>query len=160
MDWGLNVNRVLWLAPLVMALHNLEEALTMPWWRGKFPGWPPVTPLQYDAALLAITLVPLLLAPLAVRYGKRSIPVYLLCGVQGIMLWNALVHLGAAFYFRGYVPGVFTAVFLIIPYAHDLYGRGLHMGYITQRGLTLTLIAGLLLYTPLLYLALQFGRLF
>jgi len=154
------VNRLLWLAPVVLALHNLEEALTMPRWGAKLPGWPSLTPVQFDAALVAITLIPLLLAPLAVRYGKRSLPLYLLFGVQSIMTWNALTHIAAALLLRRYVPGLVTAIFVMLPYTHDLYGRGLHQGYITRRGATIALVAGLLLYGPLLYLSLLFGRLF
>jgi hypothetical protein len=144
--WGIEVNRLLWLVPILLSLHNLEEALTMLWWTHRVSYWPFANLGQFYAALALVTLVSFILTAFAVRGGKGSLPLYLLYGVQAIVLINALTHLAGVIYFRKYVPGLVTAVFINIPFSLDLFGRGLHEGYITRRGLLYTMLGGVLVY--------------
>src|SRR4051794_35533226 len=107
---------LLWLVPLFLTIHNLEEALVMPAFIEKrnasVPGSmrgivPPVTYKQFLIALVIITVIPYMVALL---WLNRRWAVYFLVGFQVVMLINVFAHTLMALFLKGYGPGLVTAL--------------------------------------------------
>jgi hypothetical protein len=110
--------RIQWLFPAAVTLHNGEEALMMPRWLHVHAAQLPVVPsaVAIRGALLAVTLMAFLVTALSAKAGRQSFWGYLLFGGAATMLLNVLVpHVPATLLFRGYTPGVVTAVLLNLP---------------------------------------------
>jgi hypothetical protein len=115
---GGHFERLQWLFPAAVAVHNAEEALMMPRWVHAHGGQLPVAPgaAAIRGALLVLTLAAFLVTALAARAGRQSFWAYLLFGSAAAMLLNVLVpHVPATLFFRTYTPGVVTAVLVNLP---------------------------------------------
>ena len=149
--------RLVWAVPLVILLHNTEEALTMPRWAAEH--LPAVlqafsihlsrvpTADELYAALAMGTFMPILIALLAYWNGPRTLALYLLSGIQGIMLANAFVpHLVGTIILRRYTPGVVTAVLVVIPFSILWFRRILERGFAERRPLMISIVVGAVVY--------------
>jgi hypothetical protein len=108
-----------WLFPIVVTLHNGEEAIWMPGWdlrhAARLPLHPPGA-IKIRIALLVLTVAAFAVTYLSSRKGPGSLWAYLLFGSIVTMLLNVFVpHVPAALIFRGYAPGVVTAVLINLP---------------------------------------------
>jgi uncharacterized protein with HXXEE motif len=150
--------RVAWCGVVVVALHNAEEAVTIPTW---LPprlatleaelGIRPWTadPGRFYLGVLAATLVPPLWIALCWRARPRSLRACSILTLYGVFLVNAFVpHLLGALLLRSYVPGLITAVLLVIPFTTWLARRALLDGYVSGPGLLAALLVSALLYVP------------
>jgi hypothetical protein len=108
-----------WLFPIAVALHNGEEAIWMPAWdvqhAARLPMHPPSAAV-IRTALIVLTAAAFLVTYLSAREGPESVWAYLTFGGIVAMLANVFVpHVPAAIMFRGYAPGVVTAVLINLP---------------------------------------------
>ena len=145
-------------APCVFLVHGAEEIATVALWlrnnRADLPAaiqpFATVTTEQFTLGIGLLFLVLLAFTLQAVRRaraGHRSLPFLL---VVGAVVANGITHLGQAAAFRGYTPGLLTAVTLVIPYGIGL-GEQLRTQGLTSRGLWLGMIAlGALLQVPII----------
>lgn len=150
--------RLAWWGLAVVALHNLEEALTLPAWfarhRAQLEAEFQIRPLAAEPArlfvgLVLVTVIPAIWVALASRAAPRSAGAYSILVLYGVFLANAVVpHLSGAVLLRGYVPGVLTAGLLVVPFTAWLVRRSWTDGYATKRGAALALTAAVLLYLP------------
>ena len=118
---------VLWLVPLLLTIHNAEEALFfpryLPFVLSRLPGgWQaviaPLTTGQVWSALALVTGSAFLAAWWADRSPDSASALWLLLLIQAAVLLNALWHAAAAVVlFGGYAPGVVTAVLLNLPFS-------------------------------------------
>jgi hypothetical protein len=153
-------HRILWVVPILLALHNAEEAIFfpryLPFVLARLPsGWQavagPVTSGQVWLALAAITLLGFAVALWADRRPSSRAAVWLLLLIQTTMLVNALWHLGAAVVlFGGYAPGLATAVLLNAPFSIYLLRRARAEGWVSRRALLALMPAALVVHGPLL----------
>lgn len=151
--------RVLWLVPLFMTAHNLEEALFM---RTALPGvnavlaaspvafLAPVSYPQFLIALGVVSLLPYLFVALGALRGVSRLAVRLLVLVQTTMLLNVAFHVGAAAALRGYAPGLLTALCLNLPFSIWLLRRAMRDKWITLAVLRSFGLLALLLHGPAL----------
>jgi hypothetical protein len=107
-----------WLFPVAVTLHNSEEAAFMPSWlaahRNRVPLHPP--PGAIWGGLLFLTLAAIAITAFSAKYGKQSVPAYLLFGYIAAMLMNVfLPHVPATIVFRAYTPGAISAVSINLP---------------------------------------------
>ena len=107
------------LFPVVVALHNGEEAFFMPKWvsahRGQLPLHPRAGAILLG--LLLVTLAAFAVTNLSVQNGEQSVWAYLLFGSAAAMLMNVFVpHIPATLFFHQYTPGVLTAVLINLPF--------------------------------------------
>jgi hypothetical protein len=148
---------LVWTVPLTIVIHNGEEALTMPRWAAEnlltvaqqfsvhISRVPTADELYVALAMGA--LVPLLVALVAFLSGPRTLALYLLAGIQGIMLANAFVpHLVGTIILRRYTPGVVTAVLVIIPFSIFWFHRIRRRGFAERRPLIISFVVGALVY--------------
>jgi hypothetical protein len=112
-------HKLQWLFPVVVALHNSEEAIWMPRWTSqhhiRLPFDPPQAG-QIRFALIVLTVAAFVVTYLSQRSGKQSFWAYLVFGCIIAVLVNVfLPHVPATFEYRTYTPGVVTAVFVNLP---------------------------------------------
>jgi hypothetical protein len=119
-----------WAFPLVVTLHNLEEAVWLPrFWQNR--SWHlPITAREFRIVTALVAILAYFLTYLSVRNGKKSIGAYMVATFSAIMLLNAIWHVIATVYVQTYAPGVVTAVLLILPVTVYVLKRALREGYI------------------------------
>jgi hypothetical protein len=125
----LSFRTIQWLFPVVVTLHNGEEAFYMPKWVSAHHGQLPMHPRAgaIFLALLLLTLAAFAVAILSVQRGEQSVGAYLLFGYAAAMLINVFVpHIPATLAFHEYTPGVATAVLINLPFMSVLMFRAVH----------------------------------
>ena len=120
--------------PIAVTLHNAEEAIWMPGWSAGHAAQLQVRPpgaAGICAALVVFTVAAFGVTYLSARNGPESIWAYLTFGYIVAMLANVFVpHVPAAILFRGYAPGVVTAVLINLPVMSLLTFRMLREGWV------------------------------
>jgi hypothetical protein len=117
---------LIWAGPAVFLLHDLEELATIEDWTrlhgDRLPAALrflfPVSTAEFGVAIAALLLVFITAAWLAGRArgeGGRAVDFFVL--LVAVLGTNALGHVAHAILFGAYVPGLFTAVLLGLPYA-------------------------------------------
>lgn len=131
----LEFRRLQWLFPIAVALHEGEEAISMPSWASSHAARLPFHPPSATAirlALLALTLAAFMITYLSARKGPQSLWAYLVFGSIVAMLVNVFVpHVPAAIRFHGYAPGVITAVVISLPVTSFLAGKAIRERWVT-----------------------------
>jgi hypothetical protein len=125
-----------WLFPIVVTVHNLEEAIWLPGFIAKFGHELPwaVRPGEFRLAILVLTVAAWVVTYLSWRTGKQTLWAYLEFGYVIAMLVNVFVpHIPSVFIFRRYVPGFGTAVILNLPVLMFLSKRAVREGHVHGR---------------------------
>lgn len=147
---------VLWLVPVLITVHDLEEAIFIPAFierrnnsipdslRGIIQ---PVTYRQLLIALLIITIIPYLFAFWA---QKREAGMYPLLCFQVVMLLNVFAHVMTAIMLAGYGPGLITALAINLPFSIYLLRRAMREGWASGKALAVMFPVALLIHGPLL----------
>lgn len=122
-----------WLFPLVVTLHNTEEAIWLPAWSQRAGIWHvPVGPGEFRFAVLVLTLLAFLVTYLSFRMGPQTVWAYLATGYMAAMLANVfLPHIAASVAMRSYTPGLVTAVLLNLPVLFLLLRQALRERYVS-----------------------------
>ncbi len=109
--------KLIWVFPLVLALHNAEEAFWLPTWSQRFSRLRfSIEPRRFRVALVLITLLAVLLCWMSLRDGPHSFWVYLLVGASFVTWANVFVpHLAVTLVTRRLMPGTLTGVVLVLP---------------------------------------------
>lgn len=117
------------LVPVALALHNLEEALTiaaaLPAMEARWAAFMgrPVdlpSPSQYYVGLPLLAAFAFALWLAARRWSGAATA---LLALQAVMAVNVLMHVGAAALLGGYAPGLFTALLVEAPVSVTLFRR-------------------------------------
>ena len=154
------------VAFLALAAHNAEEALTAPSWAlaniellkqytrpGLAETW---AGPRFRVSLFVLTLVLLVLAVVSARAPKRSAAVYLLLVVLAVFAANALFpHILGAVFLEAYVPGVATAVLVVLPVAILIHISTIRAEYATPRGSFIAATTGVALYAAVVSLVVR-----
>ena len=146
---------LLWFVPLFITIHNLEEALFMPAFlqtrNSSIPASlrsliPPITYRQFLIALIAMTAMPYIIAWLGDldRAGSRGL--YLLLGLQVVMLYNVFAHVLMAAVMGGYAPGVVTALSINLPFSLYLVRRAVKERWAPRRVIVWLFPIGLIVH--------------
>jgi hypothetical protein len=154
--------KYLWSIPIILSIHNLEEALSMPqWMSAHLPMLRSTMPIfehlrfsstQLSISLSLVTLIPLLMTFVCLRGERSVLKMSILLILQTIIFWNALIpHAIGVVVLGMYNPGTITAVFLNIPFSIYLYRRVKREGIVPEPTVKKIFIAGLVLYLPAVY---------
>lgn len=146
-----------WIGFAVIALHNLEEAITAPRWlaahgtelatRFGLTRIPAADATAFYTGLTALTVVILIWIALASRAPKRSFGVHSLVFLFFVFFANALVpHLAGALILGKYVPGVATAVLLVIPFTAWWTLRAFREQWVSARGFVIAVASAFVFY--------------
>jgi hypothetical protein len=124
---------LLWFFPIVVTLHNAEEAIWFPEWTQHVRRWPvPVKPGVFRFAVAVLTILVFAVTWLSARSGKQTVWTYLVFGSMVATLVNALIpHIALTLVVRRYMPGVATAVVLNLPVLTLLIVLAIREGYVS-----------------------------
>lgn len=133
---AMSFQKLQWLFPIAVTLHNSEEAIWLPAWLARHAHLVPVQPnptlFRLAAALLAVAAF--VITYLSGRKGRETVWAYLLFGYIVAMLANVfLPHLPASLVLRAYTPGVVTAVLINLPVMSLLAVRAVADGWVSGR---------------------------
>ncbi|MFY9852587.1 MAG: HXXEE domain-containing protein [Terracidiphilus sp.] len=122
-----------WLFPIVVTLHNAEEALWLPAWSKRTGFWhTPVAPGVFRFAVSVLTVLAFAITWLSAESGKQTVWTYLVFGSMVVALANVLIpHVALSVARRSYMPGVATAVALNLPVLSLLVVMALKEGYVS-----------------------------
>jgi hypothetical protein len=105
-----------WVFPVVIILHNMEEAIWLPGWSKQTGFWrTPVSPGAFRFAAAVLTALPLAVTWLSAKSGGQTLWTYLMFGYMVAVLANAVSHVAISIATRSYMPGVGTAVVVNLP---------------------------------------------
>jgi hypothetical protein len=152
---------LLWLVPLFITVHNLEEMAFMPGllanWPDKIPGWLakllpagifPPTYHQFLVLLLVVTVLPYAFALLGGAKRPRGLRTFLLSGAQLVMLINVLSHIVSMNVWNGYVPGLVTSLAIILPFSLYFFVTALRQGWLRWSDFGVLGVAALVAHGP------------
>jgi hypothetical protein len=113
----MSYRNLMWLFPIVLTLHNAEEAIWLPGWSKRAVLWhSPVTPGSFRFAVAVLTVLAFAVTWLSASSGKQTVWTYLAFGCIVAMLANVLIpHIALTIALRSYMPGVATAVTFNLP---------------------------------------------
>ena len=151
---------VVGLVPLILTVHNAEEAVALHrmWPRLDAVLAQPFAAVQAQlsvaamfVALAGLSLLACLLAAGIVLRPQWKIGWWLLLALESAMAINAIVHVaGALLVFRGYSPGLVTALVFNAPFAVYCLARARRERWVSERAWRTALIGGAVLHGPVL----------
>ena len=158
----MRIGRLIWATPLVFLIHDAEELATIaPFLQAHKSQLPAivqsvadVTTSQFAVAVVVLFLVIVAAAAHGARRAREGALSIFFLLAAGMLVGNAVTHLMQAVYFRGYSPGVLTALLLVLPYGFAL-GKALESANLANRRAWLTAVAaGVILQVPIVALLL------
>jgi len=122
-----------WLFPILVALHNGEEAIWLPDWSKRAERWhAPIERLIFLPVAAVMTVLAFAVTWLSAASGKQTTWTYLAFGSMAVMLANVLIpHIALTVVQRSYMPGVATAVLLNLPVLSLLVVSAIREGYVS-----------------------------
>jgi len=163
-------NRLQWLGlvPVVLVVHNAEEALTLSAYLGRLQALMPVwlenmvggtvSLKQGWLALILVSLVGLLMGlPVGMKREDR-LALFLPLAVLAALLLNVVSHLVIAVRLGGYGPGLVSALLLVLPFSLWLLQRAWRERWLSPRLLLSLPLAALVLHGPVLLGLLAMAR--
>ena len=129
----MSYRNLMWLFPIVLTLHNAEEAIWLPGWSKRAVIWhSPVTPGFFRFVVTVLTVLAFAVTWLSAESGKQTVWTYLAFGYMVAVLANVLIpHLALTVMLRSYMPGVATGVVLNLPVLSLLVVMALKEGYVS-----------------------------
>jgi hypothetical protein len=122
-----------WLFPVVITLHNVEEAIWFPAWAKRTGFWRrPVSPGTFRFAAAVLAVLALAVTWLSARSGGQTLWTYLMFGYMAAVLANVVYpHVAISIATRSYTPGTATAVALNLPVLSFLVASALAEGQVS-----------------------------
>ncbi|WP_318569022.1 HXXEE domain-containing protein [Salinigranum marinum] len=153
---------VLWLLPVSWLVHDLEEIATIDRWsrRWGLRKSDDLTPLQRRLVgvltstrrrfTVAVGFVGCVVvgATAAGTFDPNGPGILIYTTILGGYFLHSFVHVGQSIVFRGYTPGLATAISVVIPVSILLYWRLLSAGLVDIGTVRMTGILGLVLFVP------------
>lgn len=154
----LTFRQLIWLIPIFIVIHNLEEAPNMEKWAMEhLPAVPqnpylleyylPISTTEFWVSTVLIDLFVFLLAFLCLRGQISGFGIYLMMGIQSIIFLNVFNHIYMSALFFQYQPGLVTGVLINLPFSVYLFYRAVRDNYI-QKKTFICVFAFFLLFYP------------
>lgn len=149
------------LFPILVALHNTEEAVYAPRWRGRSSRWfGGSNSTAFRLSLVVFTALAILVTALSAHSGRMTLWGNVTFGYMVAILINAFVpHLAVSISQRTLMPGVITAVTLNLPILTFLAALALKQGYVSTHDALAYSLAVPLSLLALMLLFFRMGRL-
>jgi uncharacterized protein with HXXEE motif len=166
--------RLFWLLPLVFVIHDAEELVTMPEWltehramldslaqtgrlAARVAASAPATSAR-AAVAIGLVFAVLLLVTTGATLTRGRAWFYAYSSLLGLLFLHVFTHVAQALFFRSYVPGLFGAVFAVLPGTVFIYRRLFTVRLLNWKTAILTALAGFALFVPGVLAAWAVGR--
>jgi hypothetical protein len=155
---------VLWLLPLSWLVHDIEELVAIEGWSDRWRDAPGCrlqrrlvermasTRRRFTVAVALVGCV-VVGATVAGVLDPDGIGILVYATVLGGYFLHGFVHVGGSLVFRGYTPGLLTAVSLVIPVPISLYRELLGAGLLAPEVAVATGVVGFVVFRPVVVLA-------
>ncbi|WP_277818659.1 HXXEE domain-containing protein [Bacillus sp. TL12] len=148
----LNSSFSIWLIPILFAFHNAEEYYFFPEMKYLQP-----IPMEENAgqkqyffiALCILTTIVFLLVCIHIIL-KKKVTLYILLVTQAMIFMNGWFHVGGAIVTERYVPGLVTALVLIIPFSLFWFREGIRSDWWKLKHVIASCVVGVLLLFPVI----------
>jgi hypothetical protein len=150
------------LLPFAFAIHNFEELWAI-WKYGSLEDIHPfsVAPIQFAVAVLLFTLLGFALVFAKGLYKTSENYQYAITGFAGTLFLNSFFpHVASVIYFGTYMPGIITAILLILPLTTLILYRTYKAEIFSKKQFILTILLGGFVGLILVFLFLAIGSLF
>lgn len=152
---------VVWLIPIFLTLHNVEEAFAFQAYKPRMQSLLPesvaslIATLSYSTilgALIVLSAVAFLIAFAAAAWPKSERTLWALLTLEAAVGVNVIAHLlSAVIVFHGYGPGLMTALMINAPFAIYCFRRARREQWLSPAALRATFPAALILHGPILF---------
>ncbi|SFJ06996.1 MULTISPECIES: HXXEE domain-containing protein [unclassified Bacillus (in: firmicutes)] len=141
-----------WLIPIIFTLHNAEEYYFFREIKYLQSIQMEENMLQSKHFFIALLILTVFVCAIVLIHNLflKKITLYAVLITQAMIFMNGIVHLVGAILKRGYVPGLGTAFFLVIPFSVFLFWRGIACGWWKWKHVWLSCLIGILLMFPIL----------
>ncbi len=151
----MRLEKAIWMFPIALTLHNLEEAIWLPAWSQRAGFWKsPVGATEFRVAAALLTILGCGVTYWSMRAGAQTIGTYTMAGFVFAMLLNVVYHVAATLARLEYAPGVVTALLVNAPVMSYLLLRLFRERWVSwpKAALALTLIpVAIALLIPVLF---------
>ena len=157
-----NLKRAIDFLPFAFMLHNIEEAISMEDWIRKSPLSISycVTTKQFVIAVTLFTALGFMAVFVKSLYKNEERFLLLITGFSGMLLLNVFFpHLITAVALKMYVPGVITALLIILPLTIYILWHIYKTSKLSMKTMVFTIIGGGVFGIVLAYLFLSIGKL-
>lgn len=146
--------------PIVITLHNLEEAVWLPKWSNHAKRFhKPVEANVFYFAVIFVTILAYLSTFLAIAFPSSWLWKDIFHGFLGAMILNTIVpHLASTIILRRYSPGLVTGLFLLIPINSIILYQSVTLGQIKLPELMFSILAVSIVLLSLLPLFFKIGE--
>lgn len=141
-----------WFIPIIFALHNAEEYYFFPEMKYFRPVQMEENMLQSKHFFIALLILTVFVCGVVFIHNLflKKITLYMVLFTQAMIFMNGIVHLVGVILKRGYVPGLGTAIFLVIPFSLFLFWKGSVCSWWKWKHVWISCIIGILLMFPIL----------
>lgn len=159
MNDRLSQRTVVWLVPVLLTVHNAEEAIAVTRMRAPVPAHLSAFLRTFEArpvpallpALATLSILALVLAGVVVLRPRIPGALWLLLALEAAVAINVVAHVASALViFHGYGPGLATAVLVNAPFAVYALGRARREAWVSRRAWYMLAPGGLVLHGPVL----------
>lgn len=166
--------RAYWALPAAFAVHDAEELFTMPAWvashraelhallasmgRADLASVLPATYAQAGAAIGCVFALFLIVTAGASRRPASAVWRFAYGGLLGAFFLHAFTHVAATAFFRGYTPGVVTAVAVVAPGSVLIYRALARRGALALRMTATATALAMALFVPAVSVAFVVGN--
>lgn len=151
----MQLEKAIWMFPMAVTLHNLEEAVWLPEWSQHAGFWKsPVGTTEFRVAAALLAIVAYAVTYWSFRAGREAVGTYVMAGFAFAMLLNVVYHVGATLDLGHYGPGVVTALLINLPVMTYLLLRLFRARWVTWPKALLAFITvpvGIFLLLPVLF---------
>lgn len=156
---GWNRQQWLGLVPVVLLIHNAEEALMLSAYLAKLqaliPAWllPMLGTISLKQGWLSLILISLIGMLMCLPVGLKredTLALFLPLALLATMLLNVISHLVIALRLSGYGPGLASAVLLVLPFSLWLFHRSWRERWLAPGHFLALPVAALVLHGPVL----------
>lgn len=152
--------------PVVFCIHDLEELVFL----DKIPLLSSTLPAnirdliqvsrsQFAAAISLLFIAILIITILWYRKPSSPTRVAVMGFVVAGLFFNGLTHIGQALLFRGYVPGLVSAVVLLLPYTFVILSSQFRTFFPSNKTAVLVLLGAIASSPVIVISSLLFGKL-
>ncbi|AYA74353.1 HXXEE domain-containing protein [Bacillus sp. Y1] len=158
------IKKLLLLFPPLYLIHDIEEIITVEKFLEENSSIIPygVTTLEFLFAFIILWILASIgcyKAFLDKKFIGMKPTTYLAFLVPGILLANGIGHFLQFIFFKDYVPGVITSIFILYPYSFFTAKFLIGERVITKKRLLSYLLIGFVLQVPLALIALYISKL-
>lgn len=117
----------------------------------------PITLASYEVALTIVTVIVFGLAAAMNLRKPRGLGIHVMTGITLAMMANTVVHVVGAVLFNGYVPGLVTAVLVMLPFGFLILFKVLQYSLIRAWAWPVLIAMAIVAHYPLLPWLLRLG---